>query len=219
MRRHLAFARENGLAQLLPRFVTGTLRRVRDGFTASKLRAPGFRAGASPRLLGLSHMSIGREFQAGDGLWLEAVVAYQGQRLSPRLTIGDNVNLSDDVHIACAHRIAIGEGLLAGSRVLISDHGHGGYRGANHSDPAVRPVLRPIVSAGEVVIGRNVWLGDGVAVLAGAEIGDGAVIGVNSVVNGPIPPNTIAVGAPARAVRQWNATSGEWVAVPRGRSE
>jgi acetyltransferase-like isoleucine patch superfamily enzyme len=46
-----------------------------------------------------------------------------------------------------------------------------------------------------------VWLGRGVAVLKGAHIERGAVIGANSVVAGHIPANAIAVGAPARVVR------------------
>jgi lipopolysaccharide O-acetyltransferase len=50
-------------------------------------------------------------------------------------------------------------------------------------------------------------------VLAGATIGDGAVIGANSVVTGHIPGGTIAVGAPARPVRRWDEASRQWLRV------
>ncbi len=211
MSRLLQLGRENGWTQVLPRALTSLTRRLRDALTARKLHAPGFRAGHAPRLHGLAHMRIGKNFSAADNLWLEAVTHYAGQPHTPQLILGDDISLSANVHIACLHRIHIGDGLLAGSNVLISDHTHGLYSGPSQSDPATRPAHRPLHSSGEIVIGRNVWLGDGVCVLAGATIGDGAVIGANSVVRGHIPPATIAVGAPARVVRHWDATLKQWV--------
>lgn len=53
-----------------------------------------------------------------------------------------------------------------------------------------------------VEIGNHVWIGQNVAVLGGAKIGDGSVIGIGSVVKGRIPNNCIAVGSPARVVRK-----------------
>jgi acetyltransferase-like isoleucine patch superfamily enzyme len=217
-----AYVRENGWLQLFSRASKSFCRRFRDFFTARRLRAPGFRIGACPRILGLAHMRIGAKFSAGDNLWLEAVTHYAGQVYSPQLTIADNVNLSDRVHIACLNKITIGPGLLSGSSVLISDHAHGVYRNGllnatgdalPQSGPATTPVHRPLSSNGEIVIGANVWLGDNVAVLAGARIGDGAIIGANSVVTGDIPPATIATGAPARPIRQWNSAAKQWLPI------
>ena len=213
----LTFARTNGWAEMAKRAGVGGLRRVRDRSIARSLGAPGFRAGGMPRLLGLSHITLGPDFHAGDALWLEAVVAYgEGAarvQFQPRLTIGAAARLSDNVHIACLDRVIIGDHLLCGSRVLISDHTHGRYDGVDSSDPAVPPAQRPLHSTGPVRIGSNVWLGDGVAVLAGAEIGDGCIIGANSVVTGSIPPSTIAFGAPARPVRRWDAAERAWVPI------
>lgn len=216
-----AFARANGWAELARRAGVSAPRRVRDSMVARQLRAPGFRAGAAPRLLGLDHIRLGADFHAGDALWLEAVVAYGegAQRVvfHPELSLGISARLSDNVHIACLERVEIGDHLLCGSRVLISDHAHGSYAGADGSDPAVPPAQRPLRSAAPVRIGHNVWLGDGVAVLAGATIGDGCVIGANSVVTGPVPPGTVAVGAPARVVRRWDAEARAWVPALRSR--
>ena len=217
--RLLELAREDGWAQALPRVLTSAWRRLRDGLTARRLRAPGFRAGRGPKLMGLAHMRLGRNFHAGDALWMEAVTAYADERFAPELVVGNNVSLSDNVHIACLRRIALGDGLLVGSRVLSSDHTHGVYRGAEQSGPTELPVARRLASAAEVVIGRNVWLGDGVAVLAGARIGDGVVIGANSVVSGDIAAGTMAVGAPARVVRRWDERSRSWVKVERHRTD
>ena len=211
MTRFSEFARTNGWQPLATRLTAGVQHRLRDAFTARHLRAPGFRAGRTPRLLGLSHMQIGPDFHAGDALWLEAVLRYAGQGFQPQLVIGAHARLSDNVHIACLDRITIGAHLLSGSRVLISDHTHGRYDGAEASDPATPLALRQLHSSGPVIIGNNVWLGDGVAVLAGASIGDGSVIGANAVVTGAIPAGTIAVGAPARAIRRWSERERRWL--------
>lgn len=57
------------------------------------------------------------------------------------------------------------------------------------------------ISKGKVVIGHDVWIGANCQILAGVTIGDGAIIGSNSVVTKDIPPYSIAIGAPARPVK------------------
>ncbi|BDA16200.1 hypothetical protein KAM353_23510 [Aeromonas caviae] len=54
--------------------------------------------------------------------------------------------------------------------------------------------------AKNITIGNKVWLADGVVVLKGGDIGDGCVIGINSVVTNKVQGNTVAVGCPAREV-------------------
>ena len=53
-----------------------------------------------------------------------------------------------------------------------------------------------------VKIGKNCWLGAGVAVLPGVTIGDGSVIGAGSVVTKDIPPFVVAYGNPCKVVRE-----------------
>lgn len=59
-----------------------------------------------------------------------------------------------------------------------------------------------IESAQPITIGDNVWLGGGVIVCPGVTIGDNSVIGAGAVVTRDIPANVVAVGNPARVVRQ-----------------
>lgn len=57
-------------------------------------------------------------------------------------------------------------------------------------------------SKGDIIIGNDVWIGFGAAILSGVTIGDGCVIGANAVVAKSIPPYSIAVGNPAQIVKK-----------------
>jgi maltose O-acetyltransferase len=62
-------------------------------------------------------------------------------------------------------------------------------------------VLAGLEYAKPIRIGHGVWIGGGAIVLPGVTIGDGCVIGAGSVVTRDVPPDTLAVGNPARIVR------------------
>lgn len=185
------------LARLLKAWsLFGSVRnRILNGLASA---SSGARVAVDWRNLKISHpdaITIGANFSAGHSLWLESV---EGQG---KLVIGDNVNFSDSVHIGCARSVSIGDGVLFGSKVLITDHSHGEVGGsASAAVRALPPNRRPIVSKGAVSIGRSVWLGDGVCVVAGVTIGDGAIVGANSVVVRDIPSDTVWAGVPARQV-------------------
>lgn len=53
-----------------------------------------------------------------------------------------------------------------------------------------------------ITIGDNVWLGGGVIVCPGVTIGDNTVVGAGSVVTKDLPANVVAVGNPARVIRE-----------------
>lgn len=53
-----------------------------------------------------------------------------------------------------------------------------------------------------VRIGTDVWIGARVIILPGVTIGNGAIIGANSVVSKDIPPNTIVGGVPAKFIKE-----------------
>ena len=55
---------------------------------------------------------------------------------------------------------------------------------------------------GDTIIGNDVWIGQNVTFLPGVRVGDGCIIGANSVVASNIPPYSVAVGNPARIVRK-----------------
>jgi acetyltransferase-like isoleucine patch superfamily enzyme len=57
------------------------------------------------------------------------------------------------------------------------------------------------LSKGDVVIGNDVWIGEGALILSGVHIGNGAVIAARSVVTGDVAPYSIVAGNPARLLR------------------
>ncbi|MET9730358.1 sugar O-acetyltransferase [Streptomyces sp. NPDC006458] len=64
-----------------------------------------------------------------------------------------------------------------------------------------RPRRDKLEAAKPITIGDNVWLGGGAIVCPGVTVGDNSVIGAGAVVTGDIPANVVAVGNPARPVR------------------
>ena len=174
------------------------------------LRAPGLHLGPGCRVIGARHICFGRGVFAERNLWLEAVTSYRSQRFDPKIIIGDYVGFSDGVHISSISNIAIGSHTLFGSKIYVSDHNHGIYRGQDQSRPDEPPVHRLLGGGGPVVIGENVWIGDNSVIIGPATIGNGAIIGANSVIRGVIPSNTIVAGAPAKPIKVFNFQTGSW---------
>ncbi len=98
-----------------------------------------------------------------------------------------NVTLVDDTHIY------VGDYTKFGPNVVIATAGH-----------PILPSLREQAYQYNmpVKIGKCVWLGAGVIVLPGVEIGDNCVIGAGSVVTKNIPANSVAVGNPCKVIRE-----------------
>ena len=63
------------------------------------------------------------------------------------------------------------------------------------------PALRDLPFKGDTVIGNDVWIGQNAVILPGVRIGDGAIVGANSVVGSDVPPYTIVAGNPARPLK------------------
>jgi acetyltransferase-like isoleucine patch superfamily enzyme len=167
--------------------------------------------GARPYIRGTRFISIGSHFRAANDLWLEAISSYEGRRYNPRIIIGDNVTISNSVHIAATTSVTVGAGALIGSGVIITDHNHGNYSGSEPDSPESLPALRGLTSGKEVVIGENVWIGDGVSILPGTRIAAGSIVAANSVVSRDVPPGTIVAGAPALPIRKFDYNTREWI--------
>ena len=64
------------------------------------------------------------------------------------------------------------------------------------------PPLSEMPYKGDTVVGNDVWIGQDATILPGVHIGDGAIIGMNSVVGSDVSPYAVAAGNPAREIRK-----------------
>ena len=129
---------------------------------------------------------------------------------SKTLFFGNNVQINDYCHINALKSVRIGDNVLIASKVFITDLEHGSYIGdENDSQPNSIVKDRPL-SSKPVVIGNNVWIGELCSVLPGVTIGENSIIGANSVVTKSIPANSIAVGNPAKLIKQFNFSTNKW---------
>jgi lipopolysaccharide O-acetyltransferase len=166
--------------------------------------------GPGGRIIGSRQISVGALAHINRYAWIEAVHSFRGQLFHPIIRIGQRFSASDRLHISCIQRIDIGDDCLFGSGVYISDHNHGIYNGAVQSLPSQAPVDRKLQCTGMVVIGSRVWIGDNVVIVGPLSIGDGAIIGANSVVREDIPAETICAGVPVRVLKRFGSDSGKW---------
>ena len=205
-----SFLKENGSYVWLKTALGLPGQMLRDRLLARKFGVRKLRIGSGSFLRGLSHVEMGEDFMAGDGLWLQAVTGYAGETFAPRIQIGNHVRVSHWSHIACTNSVIIGNHVLIGSNVLITDHNHGSF-GDRALPPTMPPAERPLDRDRSIQIGNNVWLGDGVVICPGVTMGDGSVAGANAVVTTDVAPFTLVVGAPARAIRRYDAGLSTWV--------
>ena len=110
--------------------------------------------------------------------------------------IGQNVNLSASCIVVSSNKLTIREGTVIGAFSHLLSGGEYDY-----TDKMPFCEQRGIKTKGELVIGRNCWIGAGVTVLDGSNIGDHCVIGAGAVVTTPIPKDRLAVGVPAKVVK------------------
>jgi acetyltransferase-like isoleucine patch superfamily enzyme len=148
-------------------------------------------------------MSLGENVIIHDNCWLTTTGEGQEEN-RVKLEIRAGAAIGMGATIAAAEKVVLGERVLLARNVYIADHAH-----------AYQNIHLPIADQGldtikPVSIGKGTWLGQNAVVLPGVSIGEHCVIGANSVVNRSIADFSVAVGAPARVIRTYNQSSGQW---------
>lgn len=154
------------------------------------------------------NIKIGDNFTAGFGCRIEAFPS--NNNVEYCITIGENVQINDYVHIGAVGSITIGNNVLMASKIYISDHNHGSYDEISSDHPMSVPLNRKAICK-PVVIEDNVWIGESVCILPGVTIGSGSVIGALSVVTKSIPPYCIAAGSPAKIIKNYDFELNKWI--------
>lgn len=154
-------------------------------------------------IVGAKYFKIGEGSGFGKLAVLTAWDNHGYETFHPEVSIGENCNFGDYLHLTCVNKIHIGNNVLTGRWVTISDNGHGDVTYENLQIP---PCKRQLSCKGPVIIGKNVWIGDKATILSGVTIGEGSVIGANAVVTKDIPPYSLAAGNPARVIKTINSS-------------
>ncbi len=159
-------------------------------------------------LFGERWIRIGDDTLIGPHVSLSAgMVPGQQMVTDPVVRIGDRCMIGRGSHVVGHFSIDIGDDVHTGPYVYITDQNHG-YEDPDDVVHAQWPSDMP------VRIGSGSWLGTGVVVLPGADLGRNVVVGAGAVVRGTFPDHSVIAGVPARVVRRYGPESG-WVDVPR----
>jgi acetyltransferase-like isoleucine patch superfamily enzyme len=154
-------------------------------------------------LINSEYMTLGDGVMIRYGSRMEVVL--HGQEWTPRLTIGDNVNIEQCVHIICHDDVVIERNVSVAPFCVILDTSFSIETGVRDGRK-IGSVVSPKRSS--VSIGENTLIGAGVTILANVRIGRNCMIGAGSVVTSDIPDCCIAAGVPARVIRQVKSVSG-----------
>lgn len=144
-------------------------------------------------------ISIGKNSGIGERSVITAWGAYELNQYSPEIIIGNDTQIGSDCHITAINKIHIGNGVLLGKKITITDNSHGESVAEQAN---IAPIKRSLYSKGPVVINDNVWIGDKATVLPGVTIGEGAIVGANSVVTKDVPARSVVVGNPAKIIKR-----------------
>lgn len=148
------------------------------------------------------HISIGNRVFIYWQVRLSTEVTHPGIHI----TIGDGCCLGGHNQIMGYNSVVLEDHIITAENVFISDNLHG------YDDPVTPIMYQPLRPLQPVRIGAGSWIGRNVCIL-GASIGKHCVIGSNAVVTHDIPDYSVAVGAPAKVIKQYDFTSKQWKSV------
>lgn len=103
------------------------------------------------------------------------------------LSLGERCCIGSFTKIWDYDKVVIGDDFLSAGLLTINS--------GTHDLLNLKPIVKP------VKIGKRVWCGVNVTILAGVQVGDDVVIGAGTLVNKSIPSNSVVVGVPARIIK------------------
>jgi acetyltransferase-like isoleucine patch superfamily enzyme len=152
------------------------------------------------------YVSIGEHVGFGRDAKLE-VCALSGA-VRPVIIMDERSGLQRRCVISARNRIHVMRDVIFGPSVLVMDHGHEFEESQDRKSQEQDP------QNGTIRIEEECWIGSGSVIICERgelTIGRHSVVGANSVVRHSIPPYSVVAGDPARIVKQYNFSDGEWV--------
>lgn len=149
-----------------------------------------------------AHVMELRKVSRGEKVVISPLASFaNGQNI----TLGDRCRIGANCYLWAGPgvgRIILKEDVMLGPQVMMS--------ASNYRFNEGSPVTEQAMKEADIVIGRDVWIAYGAVILAGAEVGDGCVIGAGAVVRGKIEPFSILAGNPATVIGRRTDVSQHW---------
>ena len=126
----------------------------------------------------------------------------RGGRIKCKFSVGQGTGIGNGFACRGTGELSIGRYCAIGESVRAVTSNHDMKRLTTNFFVQSRVLGRCIESSKrDVLIGNDVWLGDGAIILAGVEIGDGAVVGAGAIVTRSVPPYKVVAGNPATIIK------------------
>ena len=135
---------------------------------------------------------IGKDFTLGANSIIDCTGLMR--ELGESLEIGNNVGISPSFTMFVRGKVKIGDDTIIGPNVTIVAENHN----ANDVEKEIR---KQGTRRGGIIIGDNCWIGAGVTILDGVEIGNGSIVAAGAVVNKNVEEYTIVGGVPAKMLK------------------
>lgn len=158
-------------------------------------------------ILNSNFIRIGSRVSIREGVRLEVVRS--NERRVPCLSIGNDTNIEQNVHIVCHSRVRIGNSVSVTGHCCIVDVTHPYF----DVEGSAKIGTRIVEEDSFVEVGDGSFVGFGVVILPNVRIGIHSVIGANSVVTSDIPDYSVAAGAPAKILKRYDPEERRWVSV------
>lgn len=153
----------------------------------------------------LKYLFLKNNVRIGSFARLSFFDKFNNIQLSPKLSINENVYIGNHFTVLCTDQIVIEKNVIIASYVTITSENHG-------TDPlSDLPYGKQALFSKPITIKEGVWLGEKVTILPGVTVGEKSIIGANSVVTKDIPPYCIAVGSPAKVIKEFDFVTKSWI--------
>lgn len=132
-----------------------------------------------------------KKIEVGDGCVIKNGVCFFPQRVK----IGEYVYLGPNYYLNGKGGIEIKRGTIIGPNLVIWTVNH------NYASDALVP-YDEVDLLRKVTINECVWIGEGVKIYPGVNVGKGSILAMGSVITEDVPENCIVIGNPAKVVKE-----------------
>jgi len=170
-----------------------SIRRIAISSKSSNKNIEGkYKAHAPVVVRGKGKVSFGENVSFGvinAPLFYNSYAYLEARNKEAKITFGNNININNAFSILSEKSVTIKDNVLIGYNCSISDSNFHDLKANNRAETDPSPQ--------EVIISKNVFIGNNVTILKGITLGENTVVAANSVVTKTFPENTIIAGNPA----------------------